>query len=269
MSTSPIIVFIADPNEPDIYNDVNSLPNPFTMNIPVGITNTATSTLYLKISLVDPPAAYLDYMQNLGSLAPSESKIFTFPIVRQQPTLTDGEYEELLIFQIDIYSDEDQSVLYGTQTLEAIAHHFDHDDASWTVVAHDTFDGADQDSWAGTNVIRTAPGDPFYSSPAALQCPWVSNGNRTWSAYKDYTVGSVTKARIVIHYYTTKADGDQQTDVLVDNVCKMPQNLQVPPSRWVRFAFNMFKNKTGRIYVTNFSGATGIVLIDEIWVIAK
>jgi hypothetical protein len=34
MITNPLIAFIADPNEPDFYNDVNSLPNPFTMNIP-------------------------------------------------------------------------------------------------------------------------------------------------------------------------------------------------------------------------------------------
>jgi hypothetical protein len=183
--------------------------------------------------------------------------------------LTDGEYDEYLVFQIDAFSDEDQSVLFASQTLACNAHHFDHADPAWTVIAHDTFDGANQDGWLGTNVIRTAPGDPFYSSPAALQVAWASNNDRTWSSYKDYTVGNVAKARIVIHYYTNKDVGDQLTDILVDNVCKMPRSLQLPPSRWIRLAFNMFKNKTGRVYVTNNSGATGIVLIDEIWVIAK
>jgi hypothetical protein len=118
-------------------------------------------------------------------------------------------------------------VPYANQTLAVPVHHFNHADPSWNVVAHDTFDGADQDSWAETNVIRTAPADPFYSSPVALQVPWASNNDRTWSAYKDYAVGNVTRARIIIHYWTTKDAGDQLTDILVDNICKMPRNFQL------------------------------------------
>ena len=42
MVTTPIITFIGDANEPDVYVDVTDLPDPFTMNIPVGISNTHT-----------------------------------------------------------------------------------------------------------------------------------------------------------------------------------------------------------------------------------
>ena len=35
MVTTPIITFISDPNEPDLYNDVTDFPNPFTMKIPI------------------------------------------------------------------------------------------------------------------------------------------------------------------------------------------------------------------------------------------
>jgi len=43
---NPIISFTADVTEPDVYNDVYGLPNPFSMNIVLGITNTHTATLF-------------------------------------------------------------------------------------------------------------------------------------------------------------------------------------------------------------------------------
>ena len=229
-----------------------------------------STTLYFKASIVSPPADYSVSSTNLGSLAPGANAVFTFTPVRAQPSLSAGEYDEPLTFRIDAYTDAGYSAPYANQTLSVTIHHFNHTDASWTVISHDTFDGADQDGWGGINVYRTSPGMPFYSSPAALVCPYCQppNGGRGWSAYKDFTVGNFTKARIVFHYYTNQAESYQQTDILVDNICKKPLNLSVPASKWVRFAYNMFKNKTGRVYVTNWA-YNGTVLIDEIWVIAK
>ena len=59
---NPIIEFTADLAEPDLYNDVNGLPNPFTMNILLGITNTHTATLYFKVSIVSAACRLLCFI---------------------------------------------------------------------------------------------------------------------------------------------------------------------------------------------------------------
>ena len=75
---NPIIEFTADLAEPDLYNDVNGLPNPFTMNILLGIANTHTATLYFKVSIVSPPGDYSVSSSNLGSLAAGTKWVFRF-----------------------------------------------------------------------------------------------------------------------------------------------------------------------------------------------
>ena len=117
------------------------LPSPFIMNILIGIADTNPSaTLYFKVSIVSPPAAYSVSSTNLGSLAVGASAIFTFTPVRALPTLTAGEYDETLTFRVDSYTDSGYSAAYTNQTLSVTIHHFNHTDGSWTATAHDTFE---------------------------------------------------------------------------------------------------------------------------------
>ena len=140
MVTTPIISFTADAAEPDLYNDVSDLPNPFTLNVLLGISNThPSSTLYFKASIVSPPADYSVSSTNLGSLAPGANGFFTFKPTRAQPSLTAGEYDETLTLKIDAYTDAGYSVPYANKTLSVTIHHFNHTDAAWTVIEHADF----------------------------------------------------------------------------------------------------------------------------------
>ena len=174
---NPIIEFTADAAEPDLYNDVNGLPNPFTMNLLLGIANTHTATLYFKVSIVSAPADYSVSSSNLGSLAAGQSGFFVFTPVRAMPALTAGEYDETLTLRVDAYTDSGYSAAYANKTLSTAIHHFDHSDASWTVVEHADFTN-DQCGWAHVHFYGDPPVDPthFYSSPASLKMSFYSTG---------------------------------------------------------------------------------------------
>jgi hypothetical protein len=270
MVTTPIITFIGDANEPDVYVDVTDLPDPFTMNIPVGISNTHTATLYFNCSIQSPPGDYSVSSTNLGALAAGVSGVLPFISERAQPSLTAGEYDETLTFRVTAYTDAGYSSEYAHRDLSVTIHHFNHTDGSWAILYHDTFDAGGTDGWGGINCgLSPSYIAQFYSSPHSYLSACWQGSLRTWSALKEFTVGNYSKARMVLHYYTNQSPLETQaTDILVDGVCKKQLNVMMPQNQWVRLAWNMFKNKTGTVYVTNQSYA-GFVLIDEVWVIAK
>jgi hypothetical protein len=268
MVTTPIITFIADSNEPDLYNDITDFPNPFTMKIPIGIANTHPSaTLYFKVSIVLPPAAYSVSFTNLGSLAIGSSAIFTFTPERSLPTLTAGEYDETLTLRVDAYTDPGYTVAYANQTLNVTIHHFNHTDGSWIVVRHDTFDGADNDGWGGVNCGKTSAYG-FLSSPCAFVCAYDQNQGYSWSGYKNFVVGNYTKARFILHIKAPDPYNQQSVEINIDGVAKKQRDVHLPADTWCRLAYNMPVNKTTlvRVHSQTYSGA---VVIDEIWVIAK
>jgi hypothetical protein len=279
---SPLISFVADVTEPDLYNDVNGLPDPFSMNIILGITNTHTATLYFKASITSPPAAYTSSSTNLGSLAPGQSGFFVFAPARHPPTLTAGEYDETLTFRIDAYTDAGYSAAYANQTLSVAIHHFDHADAAWTVVEHAAFD-SDLCGWtyaggfSGTNPI-----DPthFYSSPASMKVMFLSGGGSSYcpgTATKALNTGAKTKARIIFHIYHQTSGGlyttadDDAIRVTVGGVVKKPRALPLPLSAWARLAYNFPVNANVAVEFW-CRGATydyNAYWVDEIWVISK
>jgi hypothetical protein len=265
MVTTPIITFIADPNEPDLYNDVTDLPDPFTMNIPIGIANTHTATLYFKATILSAPGDYSDYEIELGSIAMAASTIFTYSPKRAQPSLTNGEYDETITFEIEAFTDSGYSVPYGSKTLSVTVHHFNHTDASWNVVSHDTFDGADNNGWNGINCGKTSAYG-FLSSPCAFLCAYDQGQGYSWSGYKSFIVGNYTKARFVLHIKADDSYGQQSVEINIDGVAKKQRNLHTPSSLWCRLAYNMPVNKTSLVRVHNQAIT---VVIDEVWVIAK
>ena len=275
MVTTPIISFTADVAEPDIYNDVCDLPSPFTLNILLGITNThPATTLYFKASIVTPPADYSVSSTNLGSLAPGASGFFIFTPVRAKPTLTAGEYDETLNFRIDAYTDAGYSAAYANKTLSTAIHHFDHSDASWTVIEHADFTN-DECGWAHVHFYADPPVDPthFYSSPASLKMSFYSTGSSygPGTATKTLNTGAKTKARIIYHIYHDGNANDDAIRVTVGGVIKKPRALPLPQNKWIRLAHNFPVNQN---VVTEFwcRGATydyPYYWVDEIWVIAK
>ena len=277
---NPIIAFTADLAEPDLYNDVNGLPDPFTMNILLGITNTHTATLYFKASISSPPAAYTSSSTNLGSLAAGQSGFFVFVPARHPPTLTAGEYDETLTFRVDAYTDAGYSAAYANQTLSVAIHHFDHADASWTVVEHAAFDN-DVCGWSVA--VQGVQGNPispvhFYSSPASLRMAYLSVGGGNYqpgTATKTLNTGATAKARMVIHiYHNDYPDGEANDDairVTVGGVVKKSRAVPLPKAVWNRLAFNfpVNQNVTTEIWCRGGLYDYPYYWIDEIWVIAK
>jgi hypothetical protein len=282
MVTTPIITFIADQNEPDLYNDVTDLPNPFTMNIPIGITNTHPSaTLYFKVSIVSPPAAYSVSSTNLGSLAVGTSAIFTFTPVRALPTLTAGEYDETLTFRVDAYTDSGYSAAYANQTLSVTIHHFNHIDASWTIIAHDTWDNGTTEGWSTDGNYVEGGAYAFYadrnsaigflSSPYALHCSAPISGK----GYKNYNTNGYTKARFVYHIREPAYQGYKATsNLMINYVVRKYLAYPLPDNQWCRLAFNMPIGASIEVAVSGTYNPTNDPMyyapgVDEIWVIAK
>ena len=270
---NPTIAFTADLAEPDLYNDVNGLPDPFTMNIIIGITNTHTATLYFKASITSPPAAYTSSSTNLGSVAAGLSGFFVFTPVRHPPTLTAGEYDETLTFRIDAYTDAGYSTAYANQTLSVVIHHFDHADASWAVVGHTTFDDGTDGGWVeGTGVIDASTSHYclkyiqstyFYSSPYSLRVSGGVNGRHNT---KTFNTAAYSKARFVIH--VREGNAYAKFALRINNVLVKPFALNLVAYYWCRLAFNM---PIGSAIVCKFAGdfQTEGPCVDEIWVIAK
>jgi hypothetical protein len=275
---NPIIAFVADTAEPDLYNDVNGLPDPFTMNIILGITNTHTATLYFKASITSPPADYTSSSTNLGSLAAGQSGFFVFTPARHPPTLTAGEYDETLTFRIDAYTDADYSTAYANQTLSVAIHHFDHTDPSWTVVEHAAFDN-DVCGWTvAVQGVQDNPISPvhFYSSPASLRMAYYHGAQYVpGTATKTLNTGATTKARFICHiYHNIYPDGEANDDAIrltIGGVVKKSRAVPLPLACWNRLAFNFPVNQSvitefwcrGSLYDYPF------YWVDEIWVITK
>ncbi len=242
----------------------------------LGITNTHPSaTLYFKVSIVSPPADYSISSTNLGSLAPGASGFFTFTPTRSKPTLTAGEYDETLTLRIDAYTDSGYSAAYANQTLSTNIHHFDHTDASWTVVEHADF----TNDFCGWSIVGGIGGENlivnthFYSSPSALKMSFMSTGSSYYpgTATKTLNTGAKTKARIICHLYHDGNANDDAIRITVGGVIKKPRTLPLPINKWIRLSYNFLVNQN---ITTEFwcRGATydyNFYWIDEVWVIAK
>ena len=265
--------------DPDIYFDVNDLPDPFTINIPLGITNNENSTLYFKATLVSPSSDWSDYDQQLGSVGSGASSYFIYTPKRAQPTLTDGEYDETITLKIEAYTDDTYSTLYGSQTVDITIHFFDHGDSSWTVLYHDHFDDASKSGWkSGAGYIGEYKyGTPKIANSHYISAPYsLSNTNDSGThAEKEYDVGSYTKARIIFHVYIPEKSGNR-----ADFYVKLGDKLIIPPAishklptnKWLRICADMPVNTTTKLWWgTNYAGwTTGeYIYFDEIWVIAK
>jgi hypothetical protein len=273
MVTTPIITFIADPREPDLYNDVSDLPNPFTLNVPIGIANThPTQTLYFKISILSPPAAYSVSSTNFGFLTVGQSAIFVFTAVRNQPTLTAGEFDETLTFQVDAYTDSDYTAFYANQTLSVTIHHFNHTDASWTILGHYDFDDGTTQGWTTDNLSIEGSKCVFYSrtnffltSPYSLASMVGVNG----STYKTFNTGGFTKARAVFHVFEHDYYGQGPAVIMIDGALKKSKALLLPANQWTRLSFNIPIGSAEQIRIAGGHGGNSETYFDEIWIIAK
>ena len=283
MVTTPIITFIADANEPDLYNDVTDFPNPFTMKIPIGIANTHPSaTLYFRVSIVSPPAAYSVSSTNLGSLVFGTSGIYTFAPVRALPTLTAGEYDETLTFRVDAYTDSGYSAAYANQTLSVTIHHFNHTDGSWTVIAHDTFDDGGTNGWATSGTYVEAGAYAFFAERQTtlgfLSSPYAMHVSApiTGKGYKNYNTNGYSKARFVYHVREAVYQGVYHAshNLMINYVVKKYLSFLLPDNQWCRLAFNMPIGASIEVacsgqYNPSNDPAYFAPGIDEIWVIAK
>jgi hypothetical protein len=257
---APIINFHADVVEPDLYNDVTELPDPFVMNALLGVSNTYTAPLWFKATLDTPPGDYSDYEQELGTVAAAASAFFTYSFTRVAPVLTDGEYDEDITIVLTAYTDSGYSSEYANESLLMAVHHFDHTDVSWTVTEHADFNG-DLHSWTASNAALS--NTQFYTSPASCKL----TGGVSSFISKALNTGAKTKARIVMHLYNQTST---LTAVTVGGVIKKSSMLPLPVNQWTRLAFNFPVNTNVTTSIMHY-GFAGVLdcYVDEIWVISK
>ncbi len=265
--------FTADVLEPDLYNDVQGLPDPFGMAVMIGISNTYSAGLYFRVRLVSPPAAWLAYQVNLGLLNAGASSIYSPTFARNIPTLTVGEYDETVTMRLEAFSDAGYSVPYGSKDLSVAIHHFDHLDPAWTVIDHSDFnvDACGWTGWSSTwGGIRT---DQFYSSPSSMRVSFVGSYS-TGHCQKTLNTGVKAKARFVCHWRAVSAyePTNDRAELRFGAVVKKSRMLLTPNDQWVRLCYDFPVNQNILVdficyYLNQYDYHS--FYIDEIWVIAK
>jgi len=263
-------LFIKYHIDPDVYFDIQGLPDPFEVRIPIGITNNETIGLYFRAELVTPPAGYSNYVKDLGFVGAGSSayKVFTFN--RAQPTLVDGELDEALTLKISAYTDAAYTDLYGEATFDFTIHYFDHTDPAWTELYHDNFDDGTLQGWAylsgAIDPAIGAEGRPTVSGVHYITAPYgLDNGfTAGYYNYKDYTVGVYVKARIIVHFYLRS--GAYIAFELGDKLIK-PGLVPVVVGRWNRLCADMPVDATTRLAWQ--CDTDRYSWIDEIIVVAK
>jgi hypothetical protein len=261
--------------ESDTYFDVEGLSSPFTVYIPLGVTNNLGTAKYIKVELVTPPSGWGSYSQQLGSVAAGSSAFKIFTPTRTTPTLSGGELDESLTLRVSAYEDSGYTTLYGYADLTFTVHFFDSTDATWTIIDIDNFDAGDAEGWAGVgsttidylyNNYWATPGPSsthYITSPYAITATTGSNNN---CVRKSFTVGAYTKARFVLHYY--RNSGYNFAAKVGDNlVLPFAVADAMPAGAWIRFAGNFPVGASTYIYMT--CTGVGNVWVDKIKVIAK
>jgi len=270
--------------ESPCYQDIEGLSSPLTENFPIGVTNNETAAKYIRAQLVSPPAGWGSYDVQLGSVAAGTSTFLIFSPTRTTPTLTAGEYEESLTLRISVYNDAGYSELYGSAELTFTMSFFDSTDPAWTVVDIDNFDDGTLEGWAmsTTGIIdESCPNswasgartEHFITSPYSLGIPAQATRDH---CYKDFTVGNVTKARLVVHaYLETYYYGGFLTMLALqrgsDLILPGGVSRVMPHDVWIRLSYSFPVNATTRLrYAVNYIDAsTPRVWLDKIKIIRK
>jgi len=261
--------------DPDLYYDIEGLASPMTVNIPLGITNNEAFDLYFRILIKNPPAEWSNTSKDLGAISAGASAFKVFDPTRDLPTLTDGEYDETLTLRIEAYKDAGYTDLYGYAELEITIHFFDSLDAAWTMVDRDTFDDGTVEGWDSESGGTADPslGLAYAGNPSANSLHYISspyglvNGTvEGYTLYKDYTIGAVSKARIVIHYWLKSG---YKIAIKIGDKLIIPAAVGnvMPKETWVRAAYFLPVNATTRVRVQ--VDGEGALWLDEVRVITK
>jgi len=264
--------------DPHVYFDVADLPDPFTVWIPVSITNNEDVTLYFRITLVNPPTGYSDYTKDLGSVGAGASKFFTYSFKRAQPSLVDGELDEDLLLRIEAYTDPDYTEFYGLAETSITVHYIDHNDPAWTVLYHDTFDDGTMQGWGRSKVDpepalgRTNHLDVWLTSSHYISAPYsilfFDKGVSTnWTSLcKSFTVGAYNKAYIIIHYYAIYTFA-----IMIGNDLLVSGAVPKAYNKWIRLVLPLPVNTTTTVYIKPYQNARDRVVgyLDDVIVIAK
>jgi len=266
-------IVVYRPADPDLYIDTADLPDPFSINIPLCITNNESITLYFKAVLVNPPADYTVTEATLGSVGAGSSACFVATFRRYKPSLVDGEYQETVTLRVEAYTDDAYTDLYGYIDIDITIVFIDHTDPAWSVVDIDNFDQGSEEGWAITEKtidaafedtcwILDIKSDHYISSPYSLGCDGEASPPRI--IYKDFDLSAYSKAFIVIHIYRVDdfalAIGDQL--VIPRAISRL-----LPSSKWIRLVHKLPTGTTVRV-AFHFSLNSGNRL-DDIIVIAK
>lgn len=263
------------------YCDIEGLPNPLTLSIPIGITNTTDVALYVQANLVAPPVGYAAYTDQFGVIAANSSDIFIWTIDRTTPALVGGELSENITARIEFYTDAGYLALYNQQTLNITIEWFDKGDVNWTQVDVDTFDGGTREGWvASTGIIDVSfgggnAGGTLLNSTHFLSTPYslakFVGGSITGYIFRklfDASGLGYTKARVIIHYRLPAGTSKAAIKVGDDLILTGAVSNAMPREEWIRMAYSFPVNVATYVRVQTNDG-TEMFGIDEIYIIGK
>lgn len=251
------------------------------MNIPIGISNTHTATLYFKCEITSPPGDYSDADTNMGSIGAGLNAFLFFRPTRSFPALTNGEYNETLNFRLTAYTDAGYSSAYGYQDLSVTIHHFDHVDGSWTIINHTDFDDSTWGGWANAAPalagcqcgILYLQSNTYLSPPnAAIVGPGVGANNHT--EYNAGNTSGYSKLYFVIHWRKAANSASLGMSVQVNSTLIRDHGVNdgnyPPVLTWCREAFEIPRGASTIIkFGFYYSYDLCNMYVDELWIIAK
>lgn len=261
------------PIDPEVYMDIAYYPDPFTVPVPLCITNSEPRDLYFKARIDNPPPGWLVTEAELGLIQSGARSCLLARFTRQRPPLAAGEYTEQVEMVVEAYTNSSYTSLYGYQRLQLTINFVDHSDPAWTIIYWEDFDNVALGFTATTTSI-----DPvcsggtsaslytlkYLSAPHSLHLP-----NITGHIYKRYSIGAgYAKALMTLHVYPVYQPTRPPANltIQINGVTVKPCEAPVVNNRWQRLTFPLAVNTVNTV---RFGVANDSVYLDDIIVFAK
>jgi len=237
-----IIAAVVPEDDPEQVLDVFGLVDPFTGQFFISIVNGWAAPIYCDALLVSPPAAWTDSAQQLGVWAAglSQYKVKN-NATRDRPA---GGVNEALTLRIRAYSDAG----YTTQIdqVDVALTIFYEDFSTGTLDDLTTFDDGTQQGWALTQEVGSdawfrVDSIVFRSVPYGWRLqPGIASGHISY-IYKTITVGSGTRAAIIVHTRHHQTVISRQSVFEIETpVSKTSFLLMIPGSlNWMRVGMRL------------------------------
>lgn len=242
-----------------LYADINYVPDPIVFAVKLKITNNEGFTCYYKVKADGtPPAGWTLDEQNLGSVVNGGVGTFTYTgFKRTKPASIATELEETVDTLIEVYTDAGYTdlfcaVSYGQQFVL-----IDYTSVEWTTHTHNNFDDGTVQGWVGPGAQGFGASTAYYKSPPySLYALMYAFGD--YYIYKNFTVGNLTKAFVVLNMYGEWFAGATNIPFLVRFDTSKEYQWWQTRRVWYQWCFPFPVNATTQLRIGQWVGSGAI-----------